>query len=57
MTRLNLDLTTRQINILFRALYALDDIDDDTNDGNDNLHGEIMDLMRLLDDKIYAENK
>ena len=57
MTRLNLDLTTKQINILFRALYALDDIDDDTNDGNDDLHREIMELMRYVDSKVFVENK
>jgi len=53
MTKLNLDLTTRQINLLFKALETLDD----TDTRIPNLHGEIMDLMRLLDDKVYAGNK
>ena len=50
MTKLNLDLTTKQINILFRALYAFNDID------KTNLHSEIMDLMRLVENHIM-ENK
>lgn len=53
MTRLTLDLTTKQINLLFKALYALDDTDTRVP----NLHSEIMDLMRLLDDQVFAENK
>jgi hypothetical protein len=53
MTRLNLDLTTKQINLLFKALYTLDDTDTRTP----NLHGEIMDLMRYLDSKVFVENK
>jgi hypothetical protein len=53
MTRLTLDLTTKQINLLLSAFYALDAADD----GNDNLHREIMELMRYVDSKVFVENK
>jgi len=50
-TRLTLDLTTKQINLLFKALETLDDTDTRTS----NLHGEIMELVRYLDGKVFAE--
>jgi hypothetical protein len=55
MTRLNLDLTTRQINILFKALESLEKNDSE-------LSADIIKLTRYLDsvvfvEKWYVENK
>jgi hypothetical protein len=58
MTRLNLDLTTRQINILFEALESLE-----KNSVSDTeLNADIIKLTRYLDsvvfvEKWYVENK
>jgi hypothetical protein len=49
MTRLNLDLTTRQINILFEALESLEE-------HNSYFSGEIIDLVRYLDSKVFMGN-
>jgi hypothetical protein len=56
MTRLNLDLTTKQINILFKALENLEKND------TTGLSADIIKLTRYLDssvfvEKWYAENK
>ena len=50
MTRLNLDLTTKQINILFKALESLEK-------NNSYFSGEIIELVRYLDSKVFVENK
>ena len=49
MTRLTLDLTTRQINILFKALESLE-----KNDGE--LSDDIIKLTRYLDSVVFVEN-
>jgi hypothetical protein len=48
MTRLTLDLTTKQINLLLKSL-------DSFEKGNNDLSGEIMDLMRYLDKQVFGE--
>jgi hypothetical protein len=58
MTRLNLDLTTRQINILFEALESLEK----NSVGDNELSADIIKLTRYLDsvvfvEKWYVENK
>ena len=58
MTRLNLDLTTRQINILFKALESLEQ----NSVGDNELSADIIKLTRYLDsvvfvEKWYVENK
>jgi hypothetical protein len=55
MTKLNLDLTTRQINLLFESLETLQAYYKTTN--AINVEGEVTDLIRLLDSKIFVENK
>ena len=59
MTRLNLDLTTRQINILFEALESLEK---NNTVGDTELSRDIIKLTRYLDsvvfvEKWYVENK
>jgi len=59
MTRLNLDLTTRQINILFEALESLEK---NNTVGDTELSRDIVKLTRYLDsvvfvEKWYVENK
>ena len=59
MTRLNLDLTTRQINILFEALESLEK---NNIVGDTELSRDIVKLTRYLDsvvfvEKWYVENK
>jgi len=58
MTRLNLDLTTKQINLLFMALENLEKSDR----MGDAERADIMKLTRYLDsvvfvEKWYVENK
>jgi hypothetical protein len=58
MTRLTLDLTTKQINILFKALESLEQNNVDDNE----LSADIIKLTRYLDsvvfvEKWYVENK
>jgi lysyl-tRNA synthetase class II len=48
MTRLNLDLTTRQINILFKALESLEK-------NNSGLSDDIIKLTRYLDSVVFVE--
>jgi len=59
MTRLTLDLTTRQINILFEALESLEK---NNTVGDTELSRDIVKLTRYLDsvvfvEKWYVENK
>ena len=59
MTRLNLDLTTKQINILFKALESLEK---NNTVGDNELSADIIKLTRYLDsvvfvEKWYVENK
>ena len=59
MTRLTLDLTTKQINILFKALESLDK---NNTVGDNELSADIIKLTRYLDsvvfvEKWYVENK
>jgi len=59
MTRLNLDLTTKQINILFKALESLEK---NNTVGDTELSRDIVKLTRYLDsvvfvEKWYVENK
>jgi hypothetical protein len=59
MTRLILDLTTRQINILFEALESLEK---NNTVGDTELSRDIVKLTRYLDsvvfvEKWYVENK
>jgi hypothetical protein len=59
MTRLNLDLTTKQINLLFKALESLEK---NNNVGDTELSADIIKLTRYLDsvvfvEKWYVENK
>jgi hypothetical protein len=53
MTRLNLDLTTRQINLLFESLEILQAYYKTTN--AINIEMEVTDLIRLLDKKVFPE--
>jgi hypothetical protein len=58
MTRLTLDLTTKQINILFKALESLER----NSVGDNELSADIIKLTRYLDsvvfvEKWYVENK
>jgi hypothetical protein len=48
MTRLTLDLTTKQINLLFKALESLEE-------HNNYFSGEIIELVRYLDKKVFPE--
>jgi len=52
MTRLNLDLTTRQINILFKALESLEK---NNNVGDTELSADIIKLTRYLDSVVFVE--
>ena len=52
MTRLNLDLTTRQINILFKALENLEQ----NSVGNNELSADIIKLIRYLDSSVFVKN-
>ena len=59
MTRLTLDLTTKQINILFKALESLEK---NNTVGDNELSADIIKLTRYLDsvvfvEKWYVENK
>jgi|APCry1669189034_1035192.scaffolds.fasta_scaffold05793_3 hypothetical protein len=61
MTRLNLDLTTKQINILFKALESLER-DNNVANFDSDLSDDIIKLTRYLDsvvfvEKWYLENK
>jgi hypothetical protein len=61
MTRLNLDLTTKQINILFKALESLER-DNNVANFDSDLSNDIIKLTRYLDsvvfvEKWYVENK
>jgi hypothetical protein len=61
MTRLNLDLTTKQINILFKALESLER-DNNLANFDSDLSDDIIKLTRYLDsvvfvEKWYLENK
>ena len=61
MTRLNLDLTTKQINILFKALESLER-DNNVANFDSDLSDDIIKLTRYLDsvvfvEKWYVENK
>ena len=52
MTRtLSLELTTKQINILFRGLDLLNGFIENKNDSK-----EIGDLIRYIDKKVFGEN-
>ena len=58
MTRLNLDLTTKQINLLFMALENLEK----NSESGTELNADIIKLTRYLDsmvfvEKWYVENK
>jgi hypothetical protein len=53
MTRLNLDLTTRQINILFEALETLQAYYKTTNTNTINVEREIINFTRYLDSKVF----
>lgn len=48
MRTLELELTTKQINILFKSLETLKDIDK-TN------YADIMELLRYVDNKVFGE--
>jgi len=52
MTRLNLDLTTKQINILFKALESFEQ----NSTGNNELSADIIKLTRYLDSSVFVEN-
>jgi len=56
MTRLNLDLTTRQINILFKALESLER-DNNVANFDSDLSDDIINLTRYLDSVVFVENK
>jgi hypothetical protein len=56
MTRLNLDLTTRQINILFKALESLER-DNNLANFDSDLSDDIIKLTRYLDSVVFVENK
>jgi hypothetical protein len=53
MTRLNLDLTTKQINILFKALESLEK---NNTVGDNELSADIIKLTRYLDSVVFVEN-
>ena len=53
MTRLTLDLTTKQINILFKALESLEK---NNNVGDIELSADIIKLTRYLDSVVFVEN-
>ena len=53
MTRLTLDLTTKQINILFKALESLEK---NNNVGDTELSADIIKLTRYLDSVVFIEN-
>jgi hypothetical protein len=53
MTRLTLDLTTKQINLLFESLETLQAHYKTTN--ATNVESEITDLIRYLDRKVFPE--
>ena len=53
MTRLNLDLTTKQINILFEALESLEK---NNTVGDNELSADIIKLTRYLDSVVFVEN-
>lgn len=53
MTGLNLDLTTKQINILFKALESLEK---NNNVGDIELSADIIKLTRYLDSVVFVEN-
>ena len=53
MTRLTLDLTTKQINILFKALESLDK---NNTVGDNELSADIIKLTRYLDSVVFVEN-
>jgi len=56
MTRLNLDLTTKQINILFKALESLER-DNNLANFDSDLSDDIIKLTRYLDSVVFVENK
>ena len=53
MTRLILDLTTKQINLLFKALESLEK---NNNVGDTELSADIIKLTRYLDSVVFVEN-
>ena len=53
MTRLTLDLTTKQINILFKALESLEK---NNTVGDNELSADIIKLTRYLDSVVFVEN-
>jgi hypothetical protein len=56
MTRLNLDLTTRQINILLRSLDLL--LGKTYSSEKDcTEYREIIDIIRYIDKQVFVENK
>jgi hypothetical protein len=55
MTRLNLDLTTKQINILFKALESLER-DNNVANFDSDLSDDIIKLTRYLDSVVFVEN-
>jgi hypothetical protein len=55
MTRLNLDLTTKQINILFKALESLEKNNNVANFDSE-LPDDIIKLTRYLDSVVFIEN-
>jgi hypothetical protein len=55
MTRLNLDLTTKQINILFKALESLEKNNNVANFDSE-LSDDIIKLTRYLDSVVFVEN-
>jgi hypothetical protein len=54
MTRLTLDLTTKQINLIFKALESLEK---NNTLGDIELSADIIKLIRYLDSKVFVENK
>jgi hypothetical protein len=55
MTRLNLDLTTKQINLLFMALESLER-DNNVANFDSYLSDDIIKLTRYLDSVVFVEN-
>jgi len=53
MTRLTLDLTTKQINLLFESLETLQAHYKTTN--AINVEGEVTDLIRYLDSVVFPK--
>ena len=53
MTRLTLELTTKQINILFKALESLEK---NNTVGDNELSADIIKLTRYLDSVVFVEN-